>query len=70
MWVLVSTIGKKYVSSDKDSLEPIGSWTRYMKSVSRVKVHKAILEYLEVGLLPPGDNVCKWRGNVFQTYND
>ena len=70
MWVLVSAIGKKYVSSDKDSLEPIGSWTRYMKSVSGVKAHKAILEYLEVVSLPPGDNVCKWRGNVFQTYND
>ena len=31
-----------------------------MKSVSDVKSHKAILEYLEVVQLPPGDNVCKW----------
>ena len=58
MCVWVSAIGNKYVSSD--SLEPIGSWTAFMKSVSSVKTHKAILEYLEVVPLPSGDNVCKW----------
>ena len=31
-----------------------------MKSVSSVKAHKAILEYLEIVPLPPGGNVCKW----------
>ena len=31
-----------------------------MKSVSSVKTHKAILEYLKVVPLPPGDKVCKW----------
>ena len=31
-----------------------------MKSISSVKTHKAILEYLEVVSLPSGDNVCKW----------
>ena len=61
MWVLVSAIGNKYVSSDKDSLEPIGSWTTFMKSISRVKTHKAILKYLEVVPLPPEDNVYKWH---------
>ena len=60
MWVLVSVTGNKYVSSDKDSLEPIGSWTAFMKSVSRVKIRKAILEYLELVPLPPRDNVWKW----------
>ena len=61
MWVLVSAIGNKYVSSDKDSLRLMGSWTTSMKSVSSVKTHKAILEYLEVVPLPPRDNVCKWH---------
>ena len=60
MWVFVSAIGNKYVSSDKDSLEPIGSWTMFMQSVSSVKTHKAILEYLEVVPLQPGNSVCKW----------
>ena len=31
-----------------------------MKSVSSIKTHKAILKYLEVVPLPPGDNVFKW----------
>ena len=31
-----------------------------MKSVSRVKIRKAILEYLELVPLPPRDNVWKW----------
>ena len=31
-----------------------------MKSVVSVKIHKAILEYLEVVQLPSGDNACKW----------
>ena len=53
-------IGNKYISSDKDSLEPIGSQTTLMKSVLSVKTHKAILKYLEVVSLTPGDNVCKW----------
>ena len=57
-WVLVSAIGKKYVSLDKDSLEPIVSRTTFMKSVLSVKTHKAILEYLEVVPLPAGDNMC------------
>ena len=60
MWVLISAIGNKYLSSDKDSLEPIGSWNTFMKSFSSVKTHKFILEYLEVVPLPLGDNVCKW----------
>ena len=64
VWVLVSAIGNKYVSSDKDSLEPIRSWTTFMKSISSVKTHKAILEYLEVAPLPPGVS-C-----VFQTCDD
>ena len=32
VWVLISAIGNKYLSSDKDSLEPIGSWNTFMKS--------------------------------------
>ena len=31
-----------------------------MKSISSVKPRKAILKYLEVLSLTPGDNVCKW----------
>ena len=31
-----------------------------MKSNSSVKIHEAILKYLEVFPLPTGDNVCKW----------
>ena len=59
MWVLVSTIANKDVSSEKDSLETFGSWTTFMKSVSSVKSHKAILEFLEVASLTPTDNMCK-----------
>ena len=63
VWVLVSAIGNKYVSSDKDSLEPIGSWTTFMKSVSSLKTQKAILECLEVVPLPRGDQVTRMFNN-------
>ena len=42
---IISAIGDKCLRLDKDYLEPIGSWTAFMKSV---KTHKAVLEYFEV----------------------
>ena len=58
--VSVSAIGNKNVSSDKDSLELIRSWTTFTKSASSVKTHKAILEYIGVVPLSLEDKVCKW----------
>lgn len=43
-WVVVSVIGNKYVSSDKDVLEPIVLSTGFMKPVSGVTTYKAVLE--------------------------
>ena len=59
VWVLESAIGNKYVSSDKDTLEPIDSWTAFMKSVSILITHTVILNYLCFASLPPEDKVCK-----------
>ena len=57
-WILTSAIGDELSSSDM--LEPLGSWTNFMKQVTETNTEKCFLEYLPVVPLPPGDNVCKW----------
>ena len=62
-WVLVSCIGEKCyreLNQLADSLDPVGSWTAFMKDTSDVKTTKCHLEYLPVVSLPPKDNVIKW----------
>ena len=62
-WVLVSCIGEKCyreLNQLADSLDPVGSWTAYMKDTSDVKTTKCHLEYLPVVPSPPKDNVIKW----------
>ena len=57
-WVLTSAVGGKL--SKKEDLDPIGSWTCFMKNVTAVETEKAILDYLPVVPLPPTDKICKW----------
>eukprot|EP00794_Sanderia_malayensis_P016352 gene16352-17996_t len=64
-WVVVSAIGLDCVADiqgavDVEEIEPIGSWTNFMKQVTSVKTTKCKLEYLPVVPLPPSDNVIKW----------
>ena len=48
VWLLARAIDSKYVSSNKNVLEQIEACTAFMKFISSVKTHKAILEYSEV----------------------
>ena len=57
-WVLTSAIGHRF--SNVENLEPIGSWTVFMKKVTKSETKQALLEYLPVVPLPPTDNICKW----------
>ena len=57
-WVSTSAVGGKL--SEKEDLEPIGSWTCFMKQVTKVETKKALLDYLPVVPLPPTDKICKW----------
>ena len=41
-------------------MDPIGSWTCFMKSVTDTKTTKCKLDYLEVVPHPPSDNIGKW----------
>ena len=57
-WVLTSAVGQQLSYAEK--LEPLGSWSVYMKQVTWHETRKAVLEYLPVVALPPSDNICKW----------
>ena len=63
-WVLTSAIGGNLNPDTTQELEPIGSWTAFMKNVTHTETPKSHLEYLEVVPLPPGDNVCKWYMDI------
>ena len=60
VWVLVSAISNKICKLGQ-RFSRANRIMDDMKSVSSVKTHKAILEYLEVVPLPPRGNVCKWH---------
>lgn len=57
-WVL--TIAVRQQLSNVEKLEPLWSWTAFMKQVTRHETNKAFSEYLLVVPLPPGDDICKW----------
>ena len=57
-WVLTSAVGQKLSNAEK--LEPLGSWTKFLKQVTRNETKKTVLQYVSVVHLPPGDNICKW----------
>ena len=57
-WVLTSAVGQKLSNTEK--LEPLGSWTKFLKQVTRNETKKTVLQYVSVVHLPPGDNICKW----------
>ena len=62
-WVMVGCIGEKCnrdLNQFTGLLDPVGSWTAFMKDTSVVKTSKCLLEYLPVVPLPPKDNVIKW----------
>ena len=42
--LLVSAIGNKNSTVERNVLEPIGSWTAFLKSILNVKTPKAFLE--------------------------
>ena len=57
-WVLTSAVGQQLSYAEK--LEPLESWSVYMKQVTWHETRKAVLEYLPVVALPPSDNICRW----------
>ncbi len=64
-WALTNAIGAECLKEvnqgfDISSLEPIGSWTHFMKKTTSVDTVKCKLEYLPVIPFPPKDNVIKW----------
>ena len=64
-WVMVSALGDDCLDQffpevDKEELGPVGSWTTFMKNVTKCSTTKCKLEYLPVVPLPHGDNVIKW----------
>ena len=54
---MTSTVGHKFAHKPNDKLEPISSWTAFMKKVTHSKTMASFLDYLEVVPLPPKDNV-------------
>ncbi|KAG1670390.1 Estrogen-related receptor gamma [Nymphon striatum] len=64
-WVLCGAVSKEMLLEiqpelDTDDLQPVGSWTNFMKSVTDSTTTRCKLEYLPVIPLPPHDNVVKW----------
>ncbi len=63
-WVLCGAVSKEMLLEihpelDTDDLQPVGSWTNFMKSVTESTTTRCKLEYLPVIPLPPHDNVVK-----------
>ena len=56
-WVVVSAIGDQVVSQDNIPL--FGSWTAFMKAVTKSETQKSLMNFMEVVPLPPTDTVCK-----------
>ena len=59
IWALLSSL-KIDTTNEGSEMEPIGSWTCFMKTVTDAKTSKCKLDYLEVVPHPPTDNICKW----------
>lgn len=57
-WVLTSAVRQQL--SNVEKLEPLWSWTAFIKQVTRHETNKAFSEYLLVVPLTPGDDICKW----------
>ena len=56
--MLINFVGQQLSNAEK--LQPLVSWLEFMKQVTWHKTRKAVLKYLPVMSLSPGDNICKW----------
>ena len=59
--MLTNAVGEQFRNAQNaQKLEPLGSWTAFMKQVTQHETKKAVLKNLPVLPLPPSDNICKW----------
>ena len=59
-WVLTNAVGEQFRNAQNaQKLEPLGSWTAFMKQVRQHETKKAVLKNLPAVTLPPSDNICK-----------
>ena len=74
-WVVCGAVSKEMLLEiqpelDTDALQPVGSWTNFMKAVTDCTTRRCKLEYLPVIPLPPHDNVVKWYMDMIQKMLD